>query len=52
MSLHYGVPFGYDMTEMPSYPPVSESTNFTSNTYKNLLLNKNQMFVLLVKIHI
>ena len=34
MSLHYGVPFGYDMIEIPSYPPVSESTNFTSNTLK------------------
>ena len=34
MSLHYGAPYGYDMVEIPSYPPVSESTNFASNTFK------------------
>ena len=34
MSLHYGAPYGYDMVEFPSYPSISESTNFASNTFK------------------
>ena len=34
MSLEYGIPYGYDMVEIPSSPSVNANTNFGGNNVK------------------